>query len=167
MEVVGASASGRTFARIKKTFDDTQIAVAEAATLKTTLERGGEDFRPSQKEMTSVSSTTVIVAAGAPNSRAAAKTKVSDTDSLAGMPGTLTVNEPLRRVKSASINHRGSSGARESSRSECRTTVAPTATTIEMYKRLESRSSCCAISVGRSVLVSPNNQSAHCRLLER
>ena len=62
------------------------------------------DHLRSQSEMTRLSSTTMMVAAG-PKSRTAAKTKVSDTDSRAGMVGTRTVKDPLRRVSPAKTNH--------------------------------------------------------------
>jgi hypothetical protein len=55
--------------------------------------------------MTSVSRTTIIVAAAGPNKRTAAKTKVSETESLAATPGIRTVKEPLRSVSTASITH--------------------------------------------------------------
>jgi hypothetical protein len=54
--------------------------------------------------MTRVSRTTIIVAAAGPYKSTAAKTKVSETDSLAGMLGIRTVKEPLRRVRTASIS---------------------------------------------------------------
>ena len=54
-----------------------------------------------------------MVAAGGPYSRAAAKTNVSETESLAGMPGIRTVNEPLSSVKTASTSQLASTGARE------------------------------------------------------
>ena len=61
--------------------------------------------------MTRVSKTTIMVAAGGPNRRAAAKTNVSETESLAGMPGMRTVKEPLRRVRTASTSQLESTGA--------------------------------------------------------
>ena len=87
--------------------------------------------------MTSVSRTTIIVAAGGPNSSAAAKTNVSETESLAGIPGMRIVNEPLRSVSTASTSQLGSTGARESEYRDSRTTNAPAATTTAMYRRLE------------------------------
>jgi hypothetical protein len=63
--------------------------------------------------MIKLSSATTIVAAAGPNIRTAENTKVSDTDSRAGMPGTLMVKDPLSRVRPAHTNHSGPTGERE------------------------------------------------------
>lgn len=81
------------------------MAIDAAAVLKSTrdscLDRGA-----SQNEATKQSNTTIIVAAGGPNSRTAANTNASETDSRAGTLGMRTVKLPLRSVKPASRNHR-------------------------------------------------------------
>ena len=46
-----------------------------------------------------------MVPAAVPKSRTEVKTKVSETDSVAGTDGSLTVIDPLSRVSSASKNH--------------------------------------------------------------
>jgi hypothetical protein len=48
---------------------------------------------------------TVMVAAGVPKRRTQEKTKVSETEIVAGTEGTLIVNEPLNKVRAASIVH--------------------------------------------------------------
>ncbi len=78
-----------------------------------------------------------MVAAGGPYSSAAAKTNVSETESLAGMPGIRTVKEPLSSVRTASTSQLASTGAREMAWSDSSTTHTPAATTTEMYTRLE------------------------------
>ena len=47
----------------------------------------------------------MAVAAAGPNRRTPAKMKVSETESLAGIVGIRTVNDPLRSVRPASKNH--------------------------------------------------------------
>ena len=52
-------------------------------------------FLLSQSEMISPSRATVRVPAGGPNSRTDVKTNVSETESEAGIEGSLTVADPL------------------------------------------------------------------------
>src|SRR6478672_1431589 len=80
-----------------------------------------------QSVTTSVSRTTVSVPAGTPNSRTDAKTKVSETVSLAVVEGTLIVNEPVRRVSAARTSHSGPIGFRYSEINDWTTAATPTA----------------------------------------
>jgi len=96
--------------------------------LKITRENRRDDFR-SQNEITRLSRTTITVAAGGPNRIAAAKTNVSETESLAGMVGIRIVKEPLRRVNPARTNHWYPIDPVETLYSECRTTAVPAADT--------------------------------------
>src|SRR5678815_3933139 len=53
---------------------------------------------------TSESRATITVATGGPNTRTDVKTNASDTEMRAMRPGTRTVNEPVRRVRTASTS---------------------------------------------------------------
>ena len=77
------------------------MATAGAAMLNRTRD-GPWNLRPSHREMTRLSKTTIIVAAAGPNIRTAANTNVSETDSRAGIVGIRIVNEPLSSVSPAS-----------------------------------------------------------------
>ena len=61
-------------------------------------------FLLSQSEMMSPSRATVRVPAGGPNSNTEVKTNVSETDSEAGIEGSLTVADPLIAVRAASTS---------------------------------------------------------------
>ena len=71
----------------------------------------------------------MIVAAEGPKRTTVAKTNVSETESLAGILGIRTVNDPLRSVKPASRNQRKSTTLIESVYRECRTTTIPAVAT--------------------------------------
>jgi hypothetical protein len=51
------------------------------------------------------SSRTVIAPAAGPKRSTAAKTNVSETERLAFVEGTLTVNDPVKSVRIARMNH--------------------------------------------------------------
>ena len=51
------------------------------------------------------SKVTVIVPAAVPNNRTEVKTKVSETEIVAGIDGSLMVIEPLSNVSAARRNH--------------------------------------------------------------
>ena len=60
-------------------------------------------MRKDQNEMMSASSATVSVPAAGPKRRTDVKTNVSETDTVAGNEGKLTVADPLTRVNRARI----------------------------------------------------------------
>ena len=119
--------------------------------------------------MIRLSRATTIVAAAGPKSNTAAKTKVSETDRRAGIVGTLTVNDPLRRVSPARMNHSYPTGLAYRLYSECRTTARPATMTATKYTRPASGSGCFEVmrpySWLSSFLVAPNNKSLHGVLL--
>ena len=58
-----------------------------------------------QKDITRVSRATVRVPAAVPKSRTDVKTKVSEMEIVAGTETSLTVAEPLIRVRAARMSH--------------------------------------------------------------
>src|SRR4051812_3398666 len=87
----------------------TQMEKAEAAMLNS-ARYADRDSRLTQRATISVSRTTVRVPAETPNKSTDAKTNVSETVSLAVMPGTLMEKEPVRRVRPARTSHSGAMG---------------------------------------------------------
>ena len=81
-----------------------------------------------------MSRATVIVPAQVPKRRTEAKTKVSETDRRAGSFGTLTVNEPLKRVSAASGNQSDPIGSCRSVRMHSKSTASPAADTRRTYE---------------------------------
>ena len=57
------------------------------------------------------SSVTVMVPAAVPNNKTDVKTNVSETESVAGMDGSLIVMDPLSNVRAARRNHWVGTGA--------------------------------------------------------
>jgi hypothetical protein len=55
--------------------------------------------------MMSVSNATMTVAPDGPKKRTAAKTKASETEIRALIEGSLTLKEPVRKVRTARYNH--------------------------------------------------------------
>src|SRR5665213_603250 len=88
----------------KKMDAATQIAMAGAAILNSTTRT---DLRCGfiQNRMMRHSNKTVIAPAAAPKSSTEAKTNVSETERLALVDGTLTVNDPVSSVSVARTNH--------------------------------------------------------------
>jgi hypothetical protein len=105
------------------------MAIAGAVALKRTRSRDLFDLFI-QKEMMRASSTTVIVPAEGPNKRAEVKTKVSETEILAGSEGTLTVNDPVKRVRAAKRNHSTPGGRVDSRQRDSRTIATPIPITV-------------------------------------
>ena len=68
-------------------------------------------FRCNHSEIIKPSRVTVIVPASGPNSKTEVKTKVSETDRVAGIDGNLIVMDPLSNVSNASRNHWGGTGS--------------------------------------------------------
>src|SRR4051812_14611922 len=105
---------GRTPASVKKICADIQIETAGAAMLKSSrwssLRR-----RFSHREIIKPSRATMRVPTGAPNSRTEVMTKVSETERLAGIEGSLTLAEPLIIVNAARISHSYPTGERHRS----------------------------------------------------
>jgi hypothetical protein len=60
-------------------------------------------------------------------------TKTSDTEMMAGVPGSLMMNAPVRTVRHASAIQSGDTGRVATSQAECRRTSAPTAATEATY----------------------------------
>ena len=68
--------------------------------------RWGSSYRLEiQNEITRPSSATITVPAAGPYSNTAVKTKVSEMEIEADEEGSLTVAEPLSRVRAARMNH--------------------------------------------------------------
>jgi hypothetical protein len=82
--------------------------------------------------MTNASSATVIVPAADPKRSTDVKTKVSETEIVAGRDGSLTVAEPLTRVRIARIVQSQAVSVVTSSYMDWRTVTAPAATTTEI-----------------------------------
>src|SRR6516162_6635364 len=93
----------------KNAYPEIQIEIAGAAVLKRILctERACGFI---QNRIVRHSNRTVAAPAEGPKRRTEAKTNVSETERLALMDGTLTVNDPVRRVKPAMISHWGPMG---------------------------------------------------------
>src|SRR5438874_12689973 len=97
------------WARAKNSCDEHQADNAGADMLKRARYGSWRRFAI-QYEMTSPSRATVRVPAEGPYSRTAANTKVSEIEIEAGIDGSLTVAEPLIRVRAARRNHCGPTG---------------------------------------------------------
>src|SRR6476620_8564992 len=83
--------------------------------------------------MMSPSSATVSVPAGAPKSKTEVKTKVSETERLAGIEGSLTVADPLITVRAARYSQLESTVPLNSSKADFETAKAPATITDETY----------------------------------
>jgi hypothetical protein len=79
-----------------------------------------------------VSKATIMVVAEGPYNRTEAKTNASETEIRALMEGSLMLNEPVRRVRPARINHSDPMGRISRSYAEIVMTDAPIATTVAM-----------------------------------
>ena len=88
-----------------------------------------------QREMTNASRATVTVPAAGPKRRADVKTKVSETDMVAGTDGSFTVAEPLKSVRMASTTQFQPSGSLYSASTDWASVAAPNAATTMTYVR--------------------------------
>src|SRR5688500_11142072 len=79
----------------------------------------GWPFRASDNEIASASRATVSVPAAGPYNRADVKTKVSETEIVAGTEGSFTVADPVTSVRIARTNQFQLIGSAYSEYTEC------------------------------------------------
>src|SRR5215510_3811764 len=129
-----SGARGSIPATLKKACADSQIEITSTLTLKTTrfnvLMLG-----TNQNEMISASSEAVTAPTEGPNQSVAAKTKGSETEIRATMPGTFTVKEPVNTVRVARSNQAGDGGWKTRSRIAQTSTHTPAAGMALKYVR--------------------------------
>lgn len=116
------------------------------------------------REATRVSSTTVMVPAAWPKSRVDVNTNVSETDILAGMNGSFTVNDPVNSVSAASQNQPDPGGVEDICHNDQPTMSTPILTT-EAMNRLRIRGFSGRTRFGRLSAYSPQMISVISALL--
>jgi hypothetical protein len=79
-----------------------------------------------------VSNATMMVVAEGPYNRTEANTNASETEIRALIEGSLMLNDPVRSVRPARINHSDPTGRTSRSYAEIAMTDAPIATTVAM-----------------------------------
>src|SRR5688500_18985193 len=109
LTVVACRKSGSMLVNWNSSCDAHQMEAAGAAILNSALYHSGRRLAI-QNEITSPSSAPVPVPAADPNTRTGANTYVSDTEIVAGIEGSLTVAEPLTKVRTARRYHCASIG---------------------------------------------------------
>src|SRR5687768_15707034 len=109
--------------------------MAKATDARLKSERSCDPFvRRNHRVATRQSKATITVGTADPKTRTAANTKASETDSRADSLGSFTVNEPVRRVSAARINHSCPGGAWYMWTIDDRMTVNPAAMTAATYQ---------------------------------
>ena len=93
-----------------------------------------------QREITRASKTTVTTPAEVPKSRTDVKTKVSETEILAGREGTFTVKDPVSSVRVASKNHSTPGWETDNCQIDATSTTEPKLVTTPIYQSCSWRS---------------------------